>query len=111
MAEQPDAITLLREELAEAKSEIASLQVKTVTTLSGTDLITILMLGPLVFAFVALGIVIVWKTTSNPSAVAPHLDIILVAYAVFSNPVSAAMGAIMTRYADQQRNGGKKDAA
>lgn len=73
MAEQPDAITLLREELAEARAEISSLRVKTVTTLSGTDLITILMLGPLVFAFVALGIVIVWKTTSNPSAVAPHL--------------------------------------
>jgi hypothetical protein len=105
MSEQPDAITLLREELGEARQEIANLRIKTVTTLSGIDLITILMLGPLVFAFVALGIVIVWKTTSNPSAVAPHLDIILVAYAVFSNPVSAAMGAVMTRYVDQRRNG------
>jgi hypothetical protein len=110
MAEQPDAITLLREELAEAKAEIASLQVKTVTTLSGTDLITIVMLAPLVFAFVALGIIVVWKTTSSPATVAPHLDLILLALAVFGNPVSAAMGAVMTRYADQHRNGGKKDA-
>ena len=71
----------------------------------------IVMVTPMVFAFVVLGVIIVWKTTSNPSAVAPHLDLILVAFAVFSNPVSAALGAIMQRYADQKGNGGKgKDA-
>ena len=109
MAEVSELIRM-RAELAEAREEIASLKVRTVTTLSGTDLITILMLGPLVFAFVTLGVVIVWKTTSNPSAVAPHLDIILVAFAIFSNPVSAAVGAIMTRYSDQAGKGGKPNA-
>jgi hypothetical protein len=78
-----------------------------VSTLSGIDFITLVMVTPMVFAFVVLGVIIVWKTTSNPSAVAPHLDLILVAFAVFSNPVSAALGAIMQRYADQKGNGGK----
>jgi len=100
-------IELLREELLQAKEEMAGLRLRTVTTLSGIDFITLVMVTPMVFAFVVLGVIIVWKTTSNPSAVAPHLDLILVAFAVFSNPVSAALGAIMQRYADQKGTGGK----
>ena len=104
-------IELLREELTQAREEMAGLRIKTVTTLSGIDFITLVMVTPLIFAFVVLGVIIVWKTTSNPAAVAPHLDLILVAFAVFSNPVSGALGAIMARYVDQKGNGGKgKDA-
>lgn len=108
---EESVLAQLQTELAEAREEIASLKVRTVTTLSGTDLITILMVGPLVFAFVVLGVVIVWKTTSNPSAVAPHLDIILVAFSIFSVPISGALGAIMARYSDQSGKGGKPSAS
>ena len=46
-------------------------------------------------AFVALGVIIVWKVTSKPAEIAPHLDIILVAFAIFANPVTAAAGVIV----------------
>ncbi len=101
------SIQELREELAEAREEIANLRVKATTTLSGTEFLTLLMVGPVIAAFVILGIIIVWKTTSNPDQVAPHLDIILVAFAIFSNPVSGALGAVVGRFADDKK---KKDA-
>ena len=66
-------------------------------SLTGIEFITLLLVGPIIFAFVILGIIIVWKTTSNPAEVAPHLDIILVAFAIFSNPVSLAVGAIVQK--------------
>ena len=65
--------------------------------LTGIEFITLLLVGPIIFAFVILGIIIIWKTTSNPAEVAPHLDIILVAFAIFSNPVSLAVGAIVNK--------------
>jgi len=50
---------------------------------------------------VILGIIIVWQTTSNPSSVAPHLDIILVAYAIFATPTTAGLAAITGRFAKE----------
>ena len=50
---------------------------------------------------------IVWKTTSNPTTVAPHLDIILVAFSIFANPVSAAAGVITGLLVDSEK--GKKN--
>ena len=76
MAELDD----IREELRLAREEIAGLRIKATTTLSGTEFLTLLMVGPVIAAFVILGVIIVWKTTSNPDQVAPHLDIILVAF-------------------------------
>jgi len=99
-------IVEMREELAAAREEIASLKVKATTTLSGNEFITIILIGPVIAAFVILGIIIVWKTTSNPDQVAPHLDIILVAFAIFSNPVSGALGAVVGKFADERK---KKD--
>ena len=96
----------MREELAAAREEIASLKVKATTTLSGNEFITIILIGPVIAAFVILGIIIVWKTTSNPDQVAPHLDIILVAFAIFSNPGSGALGAVVGKFADERK---KKD--
>ena len=72
-----------RDELLEARVEIERLKAKTSTTLSGTEFLTLLFVLPIILSFVCLGIIIVWKTTSNPSEVAPHLDIILVAFAMF----------------------------
>ena len=56
MAELDD----IREELAKAREEIGSLRVKATTTLSGTEFLPLLMLGPVVAAFVILGTVIIW---------------------------------------------------
>ena len=91
----------IREELAEAREEIANLRIKATTTLSGTEFLTLLMLGPVVAAFVILGTVIIWKATSNPDQVAPHLDIILDAFAIFATPDGAGLGAITGRFADE----------
>ena len=102
MAELDD----IREELRLAREEIANLRVKATTTLSGTEFLTLLMVGPVIAAFVILGVIIVWKTTSNPDHVAPHLDIILVAFAIFANPVSGALGAVVGRFAEDKK---KKD--
>ena len=91
----------MREELRQAREDIASLRVKATTTLSGTEFLTLLMLGPVVAAFVILGTVIIWKATSNPDQVAPHLDIILVAFAIFATPVGAGLAAITSRFSDE----------
>ena len=99
----PDEIDEMREELRQAREDIASLRVKATTTLSGTEFLTLLMLGPVVAAFVILGTVIIWKATSNPDSVAPHLDIILVAFAIFATPVGAGLAAITSRFSDEGR--------
>ena len=85
----------LEKELLDAKAEIIELKACTKTTLTGSQFLTIVLVGPLFLAFVTLGVLIVWKTTSKPSEIAPHLDIILVAFAIFSTPVTAAAGVIV----------------
>ena len=80
----------LQEELLQARREIVELKASTKTTLTGSQFLTIVLIGPLFLAFVTLGVLIVWKTTSRPAEIAPHLDIILVAFAIFANPVTAA---------------------
>tara|TARA_R100001039_G_C1832184_1_gene95760 strand:- start:148 stop:489 length:342 start_codon:yes stop_codon:yes gene_type:complete len=102
-------IAEIKEELASAKIEIASLKIKATTTLTGNEFITIILIGPVIAAFVILGIIIVWKTTSNPDLVAPHLDIILVAFAIFSNPVSGALGAVVGKFADEKSSRKKEN--
>ena len=99
--------TKLQVQLIEAKAKIAELEQKTKTTLSGAQFLVIVLVGPLFLAFVTLGVLIVWKTTSNPTTVAPHLDIILVAFSIFSNPVSAAAGVITGLLVDSEK--GKKN--
>jgi len=102
-------IERLREELAQARKEISSLRTKASTTLSGAEFLTLIFLFPLVASFCILGVTIIWKTTSNPAEVAPHLDIILVSFSIFSVPVSGALGAIVGRYADPNKGGKKKE--
>ena len=99
--------TTLQEQLIEARAKIAELEQKTKTTLTGSQFLVIVLVGPLFLAFVTLGVLIVWKNTSNPTTVAPHLDIILVAFSIFSNPVSAAAGVITGLLVDSEK--GKKN--
>ena len=98
-----DEIRNLRNELEDARLQIASLRIKATTTLSGAEFLTLIFLAPVVAAFVILGITIVWRTTSNPAEIAPHLDILLVAFSIFSNPVSAALGAVVGRFAEEKK--------
>ena len=97
------------DELLDAKARIVELQASTTTTLTGSQFLVICLVGPLFLAFVALGVLIVWKTTSRPAEIAPHLDIILVAFAIFANPVTAAAGVIVGLMADEVKGGKKKD--
>ncbi len=91
----------LEQELREAKRQIVELEASNKTTLTGGQFLTILMLGPLFLAFVTLGVVIVWKVTSNPATVAPHLDVILLALSIFSLPVTSASGVIVALMSDE----------
>lgn len=92
-----DDLTQLREALAEAerKLEGAEAEKRSSTTLTGEQFLTLIMGGPVVLAFVILGIIIIYKTTANPAEVAPHLDIILVALAIIGTPTSAILNAVI----------------
>ena len=65
--------------------------------LSGIEFLMLVLIGPIIFAFILLGTIIVWKATTNPMEVAPHLDIILLAFAIFSNPVGLALAALVQK--------------
>ena len=90
-----------QEELEEARRRILELEARTKTTLTGSQFLTIVLIGPLFLAFVTLGVLIVWKTTSKPAEIAPHLDIILVAFSIFALPVTSAAGVIVGLMSDE----------
>ena len=98
-----------QEELEEARQRIAELEVRTKTTLTGSQFLTIVLIGPLFLAFVTLGVLIVWKTTSKPAEIAPHLDIILVAFSIFALPVTSAAGVIVGLMSDEIKGRMKSD--
>jgi len=91
----------LRDQLTETRIELEKVKLRATTTLSGAEFLTLIMLAPVVAAFVILGIIIVWSTTQRPESVAPHLDIILVAYAIFATPTTAGLAAITGRFAKE----------
>ena len=106
---QDNKETELQEELLEARKRIVELEASTKTTLTGSQFLTIVLVGPLFLAFVTLGVLIVWKTTSKPAEIAPHLDIILVAFSIFSVPVTSAAGVIVGLMSDELKGSKKKD--
>ena len=93
--------------LDEARQRIIELEARTKTTLTGSQFLTIVLIGPLFLASVTLGVLIVWKTTSKPAEIAPHLDIILVAFAIFANPVTAAAAVIVAIMQDDMKSKNK----
>jgi len=99
----------LQGELQEARRRIVELEAKTKTTLTGNQFLVIVLVGPLFLAFVALGVLIVWKTTSKPAEVAPHLDIILVSLAIFANPVTAAAAQVMNALSEERKERAKNN--
>lgn len=48
-----------------------------------------------------LGVIIVWKVTSKPAEIAPHLDVILLALSIFSLPVTGAAASIVALMSDE----------
>ena len=105
MEEQPD----MRAELMEARIQIERLRAKSSTTLTGTEFLTLLFVLPIILSFVCLGIIIVWKTTSNPAEVAPQLDIVLVAMGLFSGPVTAFIATMAQRLVADGRKAPAED--
>ena len=99
----------LQEELQEAHRRIVELEARTRTTLTGSQFLTIVLVGPLFLAFVTLGVLIVWKTTSKPAEIAPHLDIILVAFSIFALPVTGAAASIVALMSDEIKGRIKTD--
>ena len=93
----------LRAELTEALVEIERLKQSSKTTLSGTEFITLIFVFPVIIAFVTLGIIIVWKATSSPETVAPHLDVVLVAMGLFSGPVTAFIATLAQRLVTEKK--------
>ena len=99
----------ITEELIQARVEIERLKAKTSTTLTGTEFLTLLFVLPIILSFVILGVIIVWKTTSNPAEVAPHLDIVLDAMGLFSGPVTAFIATKAQRLVNEGKKGGAED--
>ena len=99
----------LREQLTETRIDLETLKLKSTTVISGTELLVILCFFPLCASFVCLSIIKIWKVTSAPATVGPFLDIILLALAVVSNPVSAGVGSILGRYSEEVKQK-KKEA-
>jgi len=87
----------IAEELVEARVQIERLKAKSSTTLTGTEFLTLLFMMPIIISFVLMGTVIIWRTTSNPAEVAPHLDLVLVAMGLFSGPVTAFVATMAQR--------------
>jgi len=54
-------------------------------------------------AFTILGILLVWRTTASPAASAPYLRDWLLVLSIFSNPVSAIVGAIVAKWSGGER--------
>ena len=102
MAEVPD-LDELREQLTSTRIELERVKLRATTTLSGVEFLTLILLAPVVAAFVILGILIIYKTTTNPGEVAPHLDLILVAFAIFATPTTAGLAAITAKFADEKK--------
>ena len=93
MAQEPE----ITEQLIQARVEIERLKSKSSTTLSGTEFLTLLFMMPIIISFVLMGTVIIWRTTTNPAEVAPHLDLVLVAMGLFSGPVTAFIATLAQR--------------
>ena len=99
----------MTERLIQQTAEIERLKAKTSTTLTGTEFITLIFVLPVIISFTVLGIIIVWKTTSNPAEVAPHLDIVLVAMGLFSGPVTAFIATLAQRIMSDGKAMNKED--
>ena len=89
--------------LTKALIEIERLKQSSKTTLTGAEFITLIFVFPVVVAFVCMGVIICWKTLSNPAEVAPHLDIVLVSMGLFSGPVTGFVAVLAQRLVTEKK--------
>jgi uncharacterized membrane protein len=104
-----DELGDIREELYKTREELATVKLRSTTVITGTELLVILCFFPMVAAFVILSIIVIWRVTSSPETVGPYLDVILLAVAIISNPVSAGLGALLGRYAEESKQKKRQD--
>ena len=97
----------IEEELLQARTQIIELKAGTKTSLSSVQFLTLVIILPLFLAFISCGIIIVYKTTSSPATVAPHLDIILLAFSIFSAPCGAAAASLMNLLSEEVKTKAK----
>lgn len=97
----------IEEELLQARTQIIELKAGTKTSLSSVQFLTLVIILPLFLAFISMGIIIVYKTTSSPATVAPHLDIILLAFSIFSAPCVAAAASLMNLLSEEVKTKAK----
>ena len=96
-----DKKVTIEEELLQARTQIIELKAGTKTSLSSIQFLTLVILAPMFGSFCVLGVLIVYKTTSQPATVAPHLDIILLAFSIFSAPCVAAAASLTNLLSDE----------
>jgi len=99
MAEGDD----IREELSQARVEIANLKLQTTTVLGPDHFLALVFCIPLIGAFTCMGIILTWRSLSNPAETAPFLRDWLLALSIFSNPVSAITGAVVARWSGKDK--------
>ena len=99
----------IEEELLEARKQIVELEARTATTLLPSQLLVLILMLPLFGSFTVIGIIICWKTLNSPAEIEPYLQSVLLVFALFANPVSAACGVILALMGDEikARLGGK----
>ena len=97
----------IEEELLQARTQIIELKAGTKTSLSSVQFLTLVIILLLFLAFISMCIIIVYKTTSSPATVAPHLDIILLAFSIFSAPCVAAAASLMNLLSEEVKTKAK----
>jgi hypothetical protein len=77
------------------------------TTLSGRELIQLVIFTPVVFVWLFLAARIVWSASSNPETL-DNIEGLLTALAVLTIPVSAGLGKIFESDKSDQSDKGEK---
>ena len=91
----------VEEELLEARGRIVELEARQKTTLSGSQFLTLCLIGPMFAGFIAMGILVCWETLNRPEQIGPHLEKILLAMSLFSGPCIAAASSITSLMSDE----------
>lgn len=100
----------LRVQIEWLTKQVADLEARTKTTFSPAGFVFLLSFVPIAWAFVGLGGVFFWKVLSDPERVGPHVDILLVAFAIFSNPVAIALKDIVGMMRAERTSKGSVEA-
>ena len=82
-------------QILDLQRKVFELEAQRTAVLTAEHIMALIMVGPIVAAFVILAVIIVYKATTSPATVGPQLDIILVALAILGNPATAAAAQVV----------------